>query len=436
MFEATKKLVLAIAVLWCGPVAAQTITREQAAQAVTETERLVREKYVFPEMRDKIAARLREGRASGRYSVTNAEELGSRVTEDLRAASNDKHMSLRWDPQWYEAAVKTPGPPGPAAGEEFWARMARLRNHGIHEVKNLDGNVRYLRLSSFFWMPDVSGRRIDAAMELLKDGDAVIIDLSGNGGGSTASVLYFISHFLPANDDRLLMTFLDGDSSFQSTALSYLPAGRIKAPLFVITGENTVSAAEEFTYHVKHFKLGTLVGGRTAGAANNNALLPVAPGFQASISFGRPVHPVTKTNWEGVGIEPDVPAAPEKALQTAHLKALEAIAAAAPEAERAIAQWRVDHHRAVLNPYRASAADQRNYVGTYGERRVWLEGATLMWQREGRPRSKLLPFAKDVYALETDPSVRVRFLGSPKGRSRAVEMVYDNGETLRLERTR
>lgn len=436
MFGQAWKPAAALAIAWAGPSAAQTITSEQATQVVIETERLVAERYVFPEIRGRIVARLREGRASGRYAVTRAEELGSRVTADLQAASSDRHMSLRWNPEWYESAIRLPDPSEAAARGEFAAKMARIGNHGIEEVRNLDGNVRYLRLGRFAWLPDVSGRRIDAAVELLKDGDAVILDLSGNSGGSANAVQYLLSHFMPPQEDKLLMTFTDASATYQSSVLTYLPSGRITAPLIVITGKDTVSAAEEFAYHVRHFKLGTLVGGRTAGAANNNALIPVAPGFQASISFGRPVHPVTGTNWEGVGIEPDVAAEPDKAFQAAYVKALEAIESRAPEAERAGARWRLEHQRAVLSPFRHDLRDQRTQAGTYGERRAWIEGGALMWQRQGRPLWKLLPMARDLYALDGDPSVRVRFLRDSAGRVPAAEMLYSNGETNRLERTR
>jgi hypothetical protein len=41
------------------------------------------------------------------------------------------------------------------------------------------------------------------------------------------------------------------------------------------------------------------------------------------VPTGRPINPVTRTNWEGVGVEPDVEVSPEHALTAAHLMALE-----------------------------------------------------------------------------------------------------------------
>jgi C-terminal processing protease CtpA/Prc len=41
------------------------------------------------------------------------------------------------------------------------------------------------------------------------------------------------------------------------------------------------------------------------------------------VPSGRAINPYSKTDWEGTGVEPDVKVPAEKALQTAHLMALE-----------------------------------------------------------------------------------------------------------------
>ena len=56
--------------------------------------------------------------------------------------------------------------------------------------------------------------------------------------------------------------------------------------------------------------------------------------FGIWIPSGRAVNPRTGTNWEGIGIRPDIPVPAAEALRTAHLRALEGLLAAQREPER------------------------------------------------------------------------------------------------------
>ena len=46
---------------------------------------------------------------------------------------------------------------------------------------------------------------------------------------------------------------------------------------------------------------------------------------------GRAINPITKTNWEGTGIEPDISVPAAEALRAAHLDALRRVRAAATD---------------------------------------------------------------------------------------------------------
>ena len=73
---------------------------------------------------------------------------------------------------------------------------------------------------------------------------------------------------------------------------------------------------------VKHLKRGTIIGEVTAGGANPGGLVYLNAHFAAFIATGRAVNPVTRTNWEGVGVEPDVKVPADEALRTAQIEAL------------------------------------------------------------------------------------------------------------------
>jgi len=92
--------------------------------------------------------------------------------------------------------------------------------------------------------------------------------------------------------------------------------------VYVLTSSHTGSAAEEFAYNLKNLKRATIVGERTAGGANPGDMVRLGDHFAAFIANGRAINPVTKTNWEGVGVEPDVAVSADEALRAAQVIAL------------------------------------------------------------------------------------------------------------------
>lgn len=284
--------------------------------------------YVFPDRVPAMRDALRAAQAAGRYETSAPTTFAERVSQDLSRAAGDGHLYLRWDPEQFaaagrEAAADDDGPDLDAV----WEARFRKMNYGLTEQRLLPGNVRYLKISLFGWANDEADA-YDAAMQFLRGGDAVIIDLRGNGGGSHDAVRYALSHFM--KPDELLITFLEaGQKPYDSRTLTHLPAGRmIGKPLYVLIDNRAASAGEEFAYSVQKFGLGTLIGQTTAGGANNNRFVPVAPGFVLSVSYGRPEHPKTGTNWEGVGVKPDVEVPADQALERAQTLARAALTTA------------------------------------------------------------------------------------------------------------
>ncbi len=396
--------------------AVATVTADQRTAAVAAIIRAVETRYVFPERVPAIRDRLNEGLASGRYDVSDPAVFAERLSDDLRESGQDGHMYLLHEPAQYAAAVTSDADPyDNPAFMAIWAAAARRSNHGLSEMRILPGNVRYLRVSTFHWVQDRTGEAYDDAVRFLREGDAVIIDLRGNGGGDHAAVRYLLSHFM--EPDELDMTFLEaGKEPVQSRTLDHVPAGRLTGkPLYVLISRQVGSAAEAFAYSVQKFHLGTLVGGRTGGAANNNTFVPIAPGFMLSVSYGRPVHPVTGSNWEGTGVEPDVAVDPTTALETATALALETLLARtdADPVDRAGWEWAWVAAAARVRPVTIASERLQALAGTYGGRAIVFENGGLVWRRANGPAARLLPLTGDgLFALENgDDRVRLRLTG-------------------------
>ncbi|MCY1075739.1 S41 family peptidase [Archangium lansingense] len=401
-------------VLVGGPTAAEAqvrtpVTEAKVAQVLSPVQRdavlsavkaAYQKAYVFPEKTPAILARLDKAKAARRYNVENPNELAGLLTSDLREASQDHHAFIEYNPQRYAAAtVPASGPPGQdLAG--FDAAAARRDNHGLTDMRILAGNVRYLRIAGFHWISDETGQAYDEAMRFLKGGDAVIIDLRGNGGGSSEAVQYLVSHFLKPG--TLEITFLHaGREPVQTRALDNLPAGRMLGkPLYVLIDQGSASAAESFAYDVQQFKLGKLVGSGTAGAANNNDFVPIAPGFMLSVSTGRPVHPVSKSNWEGTGVTPEIATSSEQAQDAAHARALRELLAANPDPSvGADYTWALLALEARLHPVTPPEATLQAAPGTYGKYVVTAEKDGLWIARPGHP---LWPAPRHLTPLTND----------------------------------
>lgn len=414
--------------------AVPTLTREQGRAAVDEVLRLVGAHYVFPDKRAAIVAAVKAAREGGSYDVANPQEMAEKLTADLSKASGDGHLYMNYDPAQF-ADLSRPGA-GRHEPSSFRLDAGRERNDGYDEQKVLSGNVRYVRVSGFMWSEKTTPPIIDAAARFLSNSDAIIIDLRGNGGGDAGAVQRLVSYFFAGGTPEL-MRFHDGLSGQTgiNRVLANLPAPRLTGkPLYVLTDGGTASAAEEFAYHIQQFKLGTLVGETTAGAANNNHLFPVAPFFVASVSVGRPEHPVSHTNWEKVGVAPHVTTPSAEALNQAHLMALKTLAAGGTQAQKDSYTWDIAGLEATLKPVPLSTEVLDAYVGTYGVRRIWREGTTLKFQREQRPATELIAMGPDLFGLVSTASVRLQFR-RVNGRVVGFDQVIKSGVVGTVERS-
>lgn len=393
------------------------ISPAQKTEALAAIIDAIKRQYVFPDRVTGIVQALQANDAAGRYDTTDAATFATRITEDISSSGNDTHLYLQYDPEGFDELNRPPsaGAIPQGDGDSIQTARARRAHFGLSETRLLPGNIRYLRISAFDWVEDETGQAYDDAMRFLKDGDAVIIDIRGNGGGSHDAVRYALSHFMPSG--RLLMTFLEvGKDPEQSHTLGNLPAGRmIGKPLYVLTDGSTGSAAEDFAYSVQQFKIGRLIGEPTAGGANNNRYLPIAPGFLLSVSFGRPVHAVTHDNWERVGVTPDLRTASASALDSAELQALDGLVAGADAARRAEYDWARVAVEARLHPVALARASLRPRAGQYGEAIVdYRDGALWLRLRQGAPTRRMVPLTSDglLFALEGHEMLRARFNGA------------------------
>jgi C-terminal processing protease CtpA/Prc len=103
--------------------------------------------------------------------------------------------------------------------------------------------------------------------------------------------------------------------------------------VYVLTSNRTFSGAEEFSYNLKNLKRATIIGETTGGGAHPGGMVRLHEHFGMFIPRGRAINPITKTNWEGTGVKPDVEVPAAQALHVARLAALKKQHAAVKDQE-------------------------------------------------------------------------------------------------------
>jgi len=284
---------------------------------IAEALRLLRSRYIFPDKAEEAARLVETHRAAEAYDGLDEAALGERITADLFTVCADKHLRVRQrDPALGTTLT-------PEELEAAWYERERLEGYRIVKVERLPGNVGLIELSGIADAAN-GGRAIAAAMELVAQTHALIFDLRSNRGGSPDGVTFWCS-FLFKDSMTHLNSIYDGESgrTKQFWSLPWLPGPRyLDRPVYVLCGGDTFSAGEEFCYNLKHLGRAALIGEVTRGGAHPTDFLPLSETMEITIPIARSVHPLTETNWEGVGVEPDVVVPVAEAYAVAYRAAL------------------------------------------------------------------------------------------------------------------
>ncbi|MGK5049087.1 S41 family peptidase [Janthinobacterium sp. GB4P2] len=277
--------------------------------------------YIEPAVAERVGSAIARKNAEGGYaSAANVKAFSAALAKDLRELSGDLHFGAAF----YEGLRERSGTaelPGRAKMEE-WREQTARRGYDIEKIERLPGNVGYIELRGFGGL-DFVGPAYTAAMSLMAGTDALILDLRRNGGGSPASVAYWMSHFFPLGDERHLIDMYDRptDTTRQFWTVKTV-VQRYDKPVYVLTSARTFSAGEDCAYSFQAQKRGTLVGETTGGGSNPVSWYNLGQDIIVSIPTARMTNFVTKTNWEHVGVKPDIAVPAAQALQTAHVAIL------------------------------------------------------------------------------------------------------------------
>jgi hypothetical protein len=316
-------LTLGIALLGAG---GGTGNSDDAARGVAAgAAAMLEASYVFPSRAHDAAVLLRANGATGTYDGIAGTALAARLTADIRGVLHDKHVNLRYSEDVNPPEPRADATPSPTM-REARLKFMRQNGYGLGRVAHLPGNVGYIDLRNFPGAGEELNAVFDGAANAVAYSDAVVLDLRRNHGGSPDSIARLLSHFLPPKTH--LNDFVgrgDGEPPITNSTYTEAVSGpSITAPLYVLISNETFSGGEECAYDVQSLKRGTLIGAVTGGGANPGDVRRIDDHFSIFVPTERARNPITKTNWEGVGVKPDIDVPRERALTTAYAMALDA----------------------------------------------------------------------------------------------------------------
>lgn len=417
-------LLAAVPALAVPPETQPAIDARDRAAILDDIAAALREAYVFPDIAQRMEEHVQRQLQSGAYDrLGTLESFTEKLTEDLRSVSHDLHLAVLW----------SPGPPAPEIEEPTPEELTMMRrdNYGFRRVERLSGNIGYLKLDSFE-RADLGGDTAVAAMGFLAGSDALIVDLRENGGGDPTMVQLLTSYLVPSEPVHFSSFYIrKGDKTRQLWTQAWVPGARLSAaPVFLLTSGRTFSAAEDFAYSLKSLKRATLVGETTGGGAHPVEIHQVE-GYPVLVRlpYGRSVNPITGADWEGTGVEPDIAVAAPDALDVAHTRALDAVAAKttdpARKAELELVRDVVEGRRHRVN---LSDVERHAFAGPYGPLTVIVEGDALRARLGNGPEVQLLPVGHDRFLVDDRDNFLIRFERAASGKVVRVVILSPGGE--------
>lgn len=281
----------------------------------------LRDYYVDAGVAEQVVEMLRQRRADGAYDqLTDDEAFAAAVTQDTVAASADTHLQLRYSLAPLPVLDTQIVPESGRHPEE-----AALAGHGFAPVERLPGNVGLVEIRQFY-PARISGHAAAAAMTLVADADALLIDLRHCPGGEPDMVTLVESYLYDERTQLNAIHFPAENRTVQWWTDPFVPGplfGGTK-PLYVLLSAESFSAAEGFSYDLQQNGRATLVGEPTAtGVSYFDYRHRVSEHLMFSVPSGYVVNPVSGRGWAPDGVQPDIRVPAHQALDSAYALALE-----------------------------------------------------------------------------------------------------------------
>ena len=279
----------------------------------------IKKYYDYPEVGQRVSDALMAHEKNGDDVVTDGQAFADLLTKQMKDVSRDGQLVMR-----YSAAPMVDRPPqGPPPGNrERYRKALEENNCYFRKVEVLSHNIGYFKLDAF---PDPSfcEAKARAAMASLNGAEAIIFDLRDNKGGYPKMVALIATYLFDRPTHLNDMYDRGENSTVESWTMPPVAGNKlVDKPAYVLTSSKTFSGAEEFSYDLKMLKRATIVGEATSGRGHIPIGRRIDDHFEIRVPDRKSINPISKTDWDGPGVQPDVKVKAEDALEAAKKLAL------------------------------------------------------------------------------------------------------------------
>ncbi len=269
---------------------------------------LVAQRYVLEADAPAIAQRL--GELTAVDTDLPADGLAELLTTTLQSVNGDRHLRVRHRPRGAMTTVD-------GAWESRYAANARRDAGGIHRVERLSGGIGLLEIHPVMSPIHYAAPYIAGAFALLAGCPALIVDIRRGYGGHPDTVAYLTSFLFGPEPVHLqdMHSRLFPVRQYWTSPVGAAHTLGAEIPVCVLTSGQTFSGCEEFAYNLQALRRAVIIGEPTSGGAHPSDVYRLTDVLEAHIPVARSVNAVTGTNWEGVGVVPDIACPAADALQ-------------------------------------------------------------------------------------------------------------------------
>lgn len=387
--------------------------------------------YIRPNSIGSIKKELNENYKKGNYkNISNPNQFASKLTTELIEISKDLHFSVMYDPQWTNDQQKSKDADMQKTIKAQELQVAKKNNFGFRQARILEGNIGYLEFR-YFHDPAEGSETAASLMQFLSNTDALIIDLRKNNGGAM-EMAQFISSYFFSNKELPLYKYYYYESGRKRVdremwLLPSVPGKRLDdIDIYILTSGATFSAAEWMSYSLQNLKRVTIVGEQTAGGAHPVDRKILTQGFSINIPFGEVKDPITKLDFEGHGVTPDVLCKSEEAVNTAHLLALQKLSLKNKNS-LIDTNWIIP---VIKNRQKQTSLDSmvlKSYQGKYGKGELKYDNNNLYYKWNNSVSFLLTPLQQDLFILDGIDDFRIKII-SENNSITGIKRIYQDGQ--------